>query len=654
VSSQLELLKKHGPSGLMNTDELIFVYPFMVSSSLDKYSEMLRNFMMVQYLAQIKISNALHVTSSIAKNSRGGRVGFNPAESLYQDLGVGRMQPPIQPDQIGPDKYEQQAQIDKFRDMLVSLVKTEPRFSELEPIVTTITMDNLLTIPIIAASKKFKLAEDVLYWILFAAAGQKTKLDNVNGLSKIEAVLRHIPKENFMELLDPELTERALKDQHSEDAAHARLMDSGESGALRYYNSVKDKLGKSIGLFRTVLNVDKWNTETGINSTYDTSLSAASIKTLGSNQVVLTNSSALFASLISNYVMHLLQSVIHAVVSDTEVDVARIISEASSSIISETNSVNSGLLMGMMAGIQTQQVGSSDVLFKQLEQQCKANSQINISALLNNLQSVRFSISGSSRELGRFAEMMVDASAKATPLYEMLVGFIDNASAGNTPKDYLNANDLVATPENGGSDVNLTGMNISTKNLLDNYGKTVSKILNKAFVSAEVPMKSARFNILVGKDDPTKFVETTISSMTEVIKFLSVYTFYSYFCEYTGELAAEVEVKRQDVMDFPNYCLTVPIEIMKSIYGALSADNFKKMLENPKSAVPEFQDITTQNLNMVIQVIGDRLGVRNIIVVDDKAKVVYYKWMFSKQVQRINLGTMKSYVSSQRDFIKAN
>jgi len=635
MASQLELLKKHGADGLMNTDELIFIYPFMISSSLDKYSELLRNFMLVQYLAQIKISNALHVTSSIAKNTgKTNRSGTNPAESLYNDLGIGRMpQMATEPEPVA-DKFEQQAQIDKFREMLVHMVKTEPRFAELDPTITTITMDNLLTIPIIAASKKFKFAEDILYWVLFAAAGQKIRLDNVNGISRVETVLRHIPKENFMELLDPTLASRAEADKHSEDAHHARLMASGESGALRYYNSMRDKLGKALGLFRTVLNIDDWNTETGINSTYDTSISASSISTLGSNQTVLSNSSALFASLISNYVMHLLQSVIHAVVSDVEIDVARIISEASSSIISESNSINSGLLMGMMAGIQTQQVGSSDVLFKQLEQQCKANSQINISQILNNLQSVRFSISGSSGDLGSFAEMMVDASAKSTPLFEMLVGFIDNASAGNT--------------------ANITGSNINTKDLLDNYGKTINKILNKAFITAKIPTTSARFGVLTGRNNPAKFIETTISAMTEIIKFLSVYTFYSYFCEYTGELAAEVEVKRQDVMDFPNYCLTVPIEIMKTIYGALSADNFKRLLEDPKESITDFEDITTQNLNKVVQVIGDRLGVRNIIVVDDKAKVVYYKWMFSKQVQRINLGTLKSYVSSQQDFIKAN
>jgi len=657
MASQLELLKKHGQSGLMNTDELIFIYPMLFSSSLDKYAPILREFMMVQYLAQIKISNALHVTSSIAKGAGGSayKSGNNPAESLYQDLGIGRV--PSTPESTmsaAPDKYEQQAQIDKFKDMLVHLVKTEPRFSELEPIVTTLTMDNLLTIPIIAASKKFKLAEDMLYWILFAAAGQKIKLDNAGALQRIEAVLRHIPKKNYMELLDPELAARAIKDQHSEDAKHARLMDSGQGGALRYYNSVRDKLGKTIGLFRTVLNVDEWNTETGINSSYDVSLSAASISTLGSNQTVLSSSSALFASLISNYVMHLLQSVLHSVVSDSEIDVSKLISDASSRIIDASSSVTSGLLMGMMANIQTQQVEGSDAMFKQLEQQCKANAKINIADILNTLQSVRFSISGNSGELGNFAEMLVGTSAKVTPLYQMIVGFIDKTAAGNTAKDYLDSNKLIAI-DSKKSFLSNTGLNVTTDAILDNYGKSVLGILNDVFNESKVPIKStSRFSVLTGSNDAGKFVETAISSMSEIIKFLTVYTFYSYFCEYTGELAAEVEVKRQDVMDFPNYCLVVPIEIMKTIYGALSADNFKKLIENPKSSDVDFEEITTQSLNKVIQVIGNRLGVSNIMVVDDTSKTVYYKWMFNKQVQRINLGTLKSYVSSQREFIKAS
>jgi len=250
--------------------------------------------------------------------------------------------------------------------------------------------------------------------------------------------------------------------------------------------------------------------------------------------------------------------------------------------------------------------------------------------------------------------MLVGTSAKVTPLYRMIVGFIDKTSAGNTAGDYLKANNSVAVNSEKGFLSN-TGLNVTTDAILENYGKTVLGILEGVFTKNRIPIKStSRFNALTGSVDAGKFVETAISSMGEIIKFLTVYTFYSYFCEYTGELAAEVEVKRQDVMDFPNYCLVVPVEIMKTIYGALSADNFKKLIEDPKSSNTDFEEITTQSLNKIISVIGNRLGVSNIMVVDEKSKMVYYKWMFNKQVQRINLGTLKSYVSSQREFIKAS
>jgi len=671
MASQLNLLRKHN-QGTMTTDELVFVYPMLISSSLDRFSGDLRQFMMVQFLAQIKMSNAFNVTSSIVKTKSSSN-GTNPAESLYQNLGVGGR---IPQDRTGDfqvnDQFAQQQQIDKFKDMLVHLVATEPRFSELDPIVTTLTMDNLLTIPIIAASKKFKLAEDVLYWILFAAAGQNIKLNTESNIPRIEAVLRHIPKQNYLELLDPALVERAMHDQHVEDRQHVNLMAGASIGgdvyvpladgnhkhfkkirdkydaakealrekpdtadaahSLRYFNSVRDKLGKTLGLFRVVLNSQEWTDESGIESTFDTTLSASSISTLGASQTVVSSSNGLFASLISNYVMHLIQSIMHALVSDTEIDVPRLVGEASKEIIDGSRRVTNMLMMAMMAHIQTQTVNSADALFAQLEKQCKANASINIEDILNQLQVVQFSISGNKQELSQFAELLTNAAAKAAPLSDMLAGFISDASAGET-----------------------IGTKVAIDDVLNIYGREIESTLTAALSDKSIKDGlSARFGILTGDRRAKKFIESMVTSLAIIIKFLTLYTFYSYFCEYVGELNSEVQIKRQDVTSFPNYCLVVPVEIMSVIFGALSAKNFANMLEDPQSFDDNFGEITTQSLTKVIQVLGDRLGVTNIMVVDDKAKTVYYKWSFSRQVQRIAIGTLKSYVHSQKEYIKAN
>lgn len=655
MASIINLIKQHDISSLASTDELTFIYPFIVSKSIDtNFAESLRSFMMVQYLSQIKLTNAIKVTTSLASTSRDANIlKVDPNKFNQQDSGIklsiqGQDSTPVSlmgiHEDISVDLTKQEF-IDKFRNILVNLVKTEPKFKQLNPMITTLVLENLLSIPIIAASKVENISDDVLYWILFAAMGQKIKLDSTDAINRVEAVLRHIPKDSYSELLNPEFIkqiEANNKKGERDDQEIKRLKFIGavsKSGDIsKYVQNIRDPMAQAFYTFEKVLDIGKWDENTGITSSMDTTLSAATIATLGSSQAVITNTNALFASLMSNYVLTLIQSTLHSVASNDEINVSAIITTAANTVIDDTNSLITSLMQGLVNAVQSQTISSSDVLFKTLEKSCKANSQINISNLLTKLSSLSFSVRGDTNALADFSSGVVEVASAMTPLSKMIQGFIDDT--------------LKYT------DTNLTGADINSEVLIKSYRDRIESTIIKGFKTDSTftnkyeHIVSRRFGILTGGNrDASKFISTISSAISEITKFMALYTFYSYFCEYTGELASEVEVKRQGVMSFPNYCLVLPIETLRSIYAVLSARNFSNLVNNPDTFDSELQVAGRVSEFKLVGTVANKLGLRNIMVID--GNTVYYKWMFSNNVQKITKSTLANYVTTQTEFLKA-
>jgi len=653
--SQLNLIKQHDAGSLMSTDELTFVYPFLASKSIDsKITNELRQFMMNQYLSQIKITNAIKVTTQLSNPRREPKDISNldrfekpkvPVATLKLDnstIDVGLSQ--INED-VSVDLTKQEY-IDKFRNMLVHMVKTEPRFKELNPIVTTLTLENLLTIPMIAASKTIDIANDVLYWVIFAALGQRLPLLSVSNLERIEHALRTIPPDSYSQLMDPNFLEtidklNAAREKDPAEVARVKTFKSKNVG--KYLQQLGDPLGRGLFAFKKVLDVDTWDQQTGIKTSVDTTLSASAVSTLGSQQQVLSNTNALFSSLLSNHVLHLLQSLTHSIVSSDEINVSGMIIDITQEIIDETNNLVNGLFMGMINAIQSQSIKNSDLLFTLLEKSCKSNSKIDSASIITRLDNTSFSIRGDTTQLADFIQLLTEIGVSASSLSNIVAQLIDEISKFNHSET-----------------ANKTGSSIDPIKSINNYEQKINNIIIDKFAQYKVldylnnnkfQVSSNRFAFLTGNKDASTFFTNVTTSISSIIKFLAIHIFYSYFCEYTGELSAEVEVKRQGVMSFPNYCLVVPIEMLRPIYAVLSAHKFKELIHNDNiNNDNEFSISNTADFK-IVKVISERLGVRNLIVLDGKQ--IYYKWMFSNNVQRITLSNISSYNKAQDEFLKA-
>ena len=171
------------PSRLEESNSLVFMYPFIIDKYLErKWGNVLRDFFTTQFLSQIKISNVLNITSSASRHTIDDSQITkleNPAEMMAQSdaLGLLSNRPPPQQQQFQQyynqlAKHEYQDKIDRFREFIKDQVRIDPRFSETRPIISNITIENLIDIPLIIGTKSSGINSMCLFWILFFATGQ--------------------------------------------------------------------------------------------------------------------------------------------------------------------------------------------------------------------------------------------------------------------------------------------------------------------------------------------------------------------------------------------------------------------------------------------------------------------------------------------------
>ena len=207
-------------SGAMRTpahggQNLVFVYPFVCDESLRKYSDLLRDFFTVDIISQIKVSNVLNITSS---SSRIGMVGtgksaINPAQEVRRSLwNVGSMGDST-PSFAGDDRFERaehQEHVVNFTRFITDQLRNNPRYKPLRPVVSSLVVENLITIPLIVGTKGYTFEPTILYWMLLASIATGTRLDKPSGINALKSVINAMPPENFVEFSFSDRTRNEL------------------------------------------------------------------------------------------------------------------------------------------------------------------------------------------------------------------------------------------------------------------------------------------------------------------------------------------------------------------------------------------------------------------------------------------------------------
>lgn len=634
---------------LSSENSLVFQYPFMISKSLDKqWSNILRDFFSLQFLSQIKINNVLKtivnaIPSKVVINSK----GINPAERLQQSLSKISNTEEIRPNiaQAAQNFYSHkddqqlltyQHQIDEFRKFIYHQLKIDPLYRNLRPAFSNVTLANNIQMPLILGTKKYDIPDTVLYWIIFIAIGQNLRLDNPSDFTKISRFLKEIPADRYMEFL-----------YMSKIPMQKRASSFESRNLTSYINSVNSQVDKFLRHFHIFLNERQWSQEVGIGTTdLDDDISGSSITStafdLTQSSVISLNrrASSLFSGFISQDIIPLLSSAINAIISNVEVDVVDKLDYFTDSIVSSTPSYYDDIMNHLKSGLSglsrsQHSLDTADDLIKIAKEMCKDNSNVDVSRVFDKLHNLYFGVTGSSFDLATFVEHIELESAKLSSHTKTLISNLRHISLESPGLDKLFESRIVFFRQ-------------SLNTLF------LSKSGNDPSIFHDF---STRFKELTsGQGSPKQFIKLIISSVSEILHFLSLYCFFSYMCEYLHEVHATVQVQKRDAIDFPNFILVLPSYILESIYFVLASRNFSSLFSKDISMdkFAEFK-MTEDKVNRIIGALNSRLHIPNIVVVDERSRRIFYKWMYfksNKAIAQLDFVSVENYIKHQTEVLR--
>jgi len=188
--------------------DLIFTYPILVNSDLQKYQDVIRDFISVAFLNQIKTSNFLQVVSSTIKEPE--PLVSDPAAVIYKALNnididqLSTLQSPRDTLSEQLRTREVQEFINNKLQFLKAQLENNMIFSKLKPSLTMITINTkggLLTLPMIVGTHPYFTDLNTDYYIMLIALSYGIKLDSQDKLDMIEKMMELVTPVNYYSFL---------------------------------------------------------------------------------------------------------------------------------------------------------------------------------------------------------------------------------------------------------------------------------------------------------------------------------------------------------------------------------------------------------------------------------------------------------------------
>jgi len=676
------------PSKTLNKDSLVFTYPIIFDDKLRSYSEVIRDFFTVQFITQIKISNILDLQTAASKSNyiNVDNREINPAEELAKNLGSLTRnystyydRQPIEQSRYAPnDKYEYQNKINQLKAFIQDQIKNNPNYKQLNPIVSTITIENLVDIPLVIGTKQYFTSSSALFWILFISAGfaperesNPLTLDSSSNLSAIVNIMNKVKVDDYMKYFGTSEGEKTYDtrkpgyDERTPSNRVAVLLDRAES-----------ELDITIKYLKRVLDPKLFADEVNIKT--DNSLvvqaSTAFTNSIVAKNTIIQKCNTLFGGLLANHIVPLLNSVANALVSDDEIDVSKVVS----SKIEKISDLTDSLFENIFNAVLTASTGGATNVkteeeVKALQQKLDINSnicqvvpRISVENILRQLGQTHFGLVGmSTNKFADFVDKIVTLSTQLSAQTSLLEKFIYKIALKES-----RLTDIFKTYKDAISKLlfnrETPAININNAGIFDIFTRSKDQNDNENLQNVTFGVRIQR---LLGNQQPgnEKLLENLSSAISNILYFISLYCFLAYICEYFKSVTEEVKIQKRDALEFPNYCLVLRASVIEKLFMSLATINFSKQKQVYQNKIAnrgkEEEEqaretnpldgfkLNEKHLSNMVRLINDRLNVPNIIVIDEKTKMVYYKFMFDTptSVGMLSLDNMKTFITHQKD-----
>ncbi len=182
--------------------------------------------------------------------------------------------------------------------------------------------------------------------------------------------------------------------------------------------------------------------------------------------------------------------------------------------------------------------------------------------------------------------------------------------------------------------------------VVDKFIQRYSRVGNLGY-NASAPQTPSRFFFVVPAESRNS--ETYQSFLKQVKDIIVEYLFFGFLyllqinlCEYIDILDVEIDIAKDDVMDFPNYTLVIEESVVMALHRIIMAKRWKEMItRGATTTAPNANYVKT-----VVKFIHQQLGVPNLIVINRKQGIVHYKLMHMTAVLKSNVKTLDTFVKN--------
>ena len=686
-------------AGGQDDQKLVFIYPILIASTLNKYSELFRNFLAVDFVTQIKISNGLNITSSISKI---GQIGIgdsaiNPALEVRKSLALNNSFPITNNNLINntfnKDAYEihkKQEKLNKFLKFFKHQIQLNPRYSQYLPVVSTVMGDDDtdLIFPLIIGTKSFPIDIQLLFYLLSGSIILDLPLNTIGNL---RSIINYIQNTGF-EKINNILTFNK-DDIYSKKSQLTSLKQT--SGILRNISPLdntdilfkleQNKIGQLSASFAKVLDFKTWKVETNhvmadtddLNSStvpiiqtesqrrnfeaamnsYNSYVSQLIIPILSGIELILgpTPTHINYHKAVKDYIDSITKNIGKTYIETSE-HIRIKLSEMPPQVDSDGNpiyTINTNI---------NEKYKNSEHKINDLKSFCQNNIELIDfvkETIYNDLLPHIKNLSIDPQAISEFTESVVNTSSKLTPIANTIESWLLNTipDSENNLKTKLNEiKDLFINKTRDffetGDQYALYDPNLNPQlfyNRHPNFSQLYCGLNQQANNPGNCP------NIL------KQLMVVIEESIADILYFLYIWNFMSYICSYINEIDIDIKIQKKDVLDFPNYTLVLPINIFKFLYIFYTSNRIKTLMKSKSpSTNKELADAIFQTSNTfipnagvpkMIEILNDRLKIPNIIVLDEIANTVYYQFMYMQKSGKIKLNSLESYIKQQQDIL---
>jgi len=708
----------------MGGQRLIFIYPFICDEALNRQTQIARLFFTASLISEIKYDNGLRITSDAQRNI--GALGqntsnpINPADvirqSLYSQNSISHNNVPI--DSWTNQEYRMlyQDKIDQFNIFVQDQLKNNPLFHGLNPIISSITISNLLSIPLIVGTKSYSVSSEYMYLILLVSIMTGTPLTGTSNLDYIFNIIDHVPAHMLRQLILDENSIKKINRIIGHDIttdsidSKQRLVRKQSSSTFNIYgqnvnkSNIDHKLYSYLStehkkaqiFFGICMNEQRWAAENnGIETRGRTlSVSEVSIPTTIQNKHY-TAAISTFNIYIENIIVpaYRLLTILGGpapIGCDVSKKVAAVIDDISTNRMDDFLNLAQQITSAVISKVKNHG-GSLSREVKDLVSICKENVNI-ANSIEKSLSDYNKNMTGNltynSNDIEKAINAIIDLSQRIKPHEKTIDSWLTNIISGSgDPLDPTRPTANLTTKLSS-----IAGQFNNTI-LSSMWGRYPERSPDNApwftnisdpqtFVERYRNYAGRMHNIYIGVDNTTfnnrtyaqhnnntlnpadisefySDLNSIEQSLFTICNFLLKWTFFSFTCSYMSEVDADVEVQKQDALEFPNFCLVIPLNLMKGLYSYISTRNIRNIHSKTFRKPTDFWDVLDKevvipNFNDVkrlITIVANQLQVPNLILMDDADQTCWYKFMYMDSAIKIKYSAMKQFIEHQQDIL---